>query len=242
MRALVMLLCCLAIAFSICNKAAWCERALQEQLYQRSEQSNWATIPLQCWSDFTKATPTVPPTIAVVGTGFLINSDGYFITAAHVAKVDHYGSVQCELRAEMRQADQGAYAAHIEWIEIDVGHDLALGRIFPFSVHDINKPTKFDLGLGRKSWHPFASLAISRSKPRQGEMVLLSGYPLGSLLEEAKLGIVSATSILYFDPPIGFFVKDSPQQLLQVTISGNHGDSGGPLVDLTTGNVIGVLI
>ena len=218
------------------------DRGVQELLYERAPQGEWATIPLSCWSDFTNK--DVPQTSVVVGSGFLVNDQGYFITAGHVAKTDHVGTdaapIPCKLKATLRQADRNAFAASIELIEVDSEHDHALCKIQGFVVRDEKHELAANAQWPRTSWHPFASFAIETADIRQGEMVLLSGFPLGSWTQALHLGLISATETVSPNVPVA--VTKDRRQLLQVTIGGNHGDSGGPLIDLTSGHVVGVLL
>ena len=219
------------------------EKGFQELLYERAPQSEWATISLSCWSDF--ADNRFPPTEQVVGSGFLVNDEGYFVTAAHVVKTDHVGSdaaqIPCKLKAVVRQADGNSGAMGFDIIEVDEGHDLALCRILGFKVYDEQHPSHLDKGTPKSSWHPFSSLAVATSEVRQGELVLLSGFPLGSWTQALHLGLISSTIMVNPNVPIPTVTKDR-NQLVPVTINGNHGDSGGPLIDVTTGQVVGVLL
>ena len=154
------------------------DKGMQELLFERAPQSEWATIPLSCWPDFSNK--NVPPTSQVVGTGFLVNDQGYFITAAHVAKIDHVGTdivpIPCTLKAVLRQTDGNGFAAPIETTEVDNDHDLALCHIQGFFVRDEKHELASDKGQPKSTRHPFASFVVESSGIHEGEMVLLSGF------------------------------------------------------------------
>jgi S1-C subfamily serine protease len=92
--------------------------------------------------------------------------------------------------------------------------------------------------------HPFASLRLAKNPATTGRLVLVSVFPLGSWTPAIQMGLVSAVETIY--PPglgvsNGIAGKDA-RDLLQISVSANHGNSGGPIIDLTTGEVVGVLI
>ncbi|MDE3063824.1 MAG: trypsin-like peptidase domain-containing protein [Acidobacteriota bacterium] len=214
---------------------------LQEQIFARSEQAIWTTIPIDCWSDFNN--PGIPRTEAVVGTGFLINEQGYFVTAGHVASIDHVGSeehpIPCKIKAVLRQRDGSGFSEQFEIIELDRDHDLALCRILGFKTEDEKAAKKKKLPIPETSFHPFSSVAVETYAPRMGELLLMSGFPLGSYTPVLQLGLLSATENIF--PGLPRTPKDGGE-LLQIAINGNHGDSGAPIVDLTSGHVIGVIL
>jgi len=211
---------------------------IQELIYARSEQANWAVIQITCLPE---SDSMIAP---VVGTGFLLNDQGYFITAAHVASMDHIGPdsspIPCTPNAGLRQHNGGGGTSNkFQVIEADTDHDLALCKYDGFSPHDekwmrANVPKAM-----ADNMPPFASLTISKAPARQGELVLLSGFPLGSGAANLQLGLVAA---IESSTPGLYFTKKDSRELLQISVNGNHGNSGGPLIDLDSGQVLGVLL
>ena len=234
----------LAVAFllSLARPAAAQEDRLQSLIYGWAPEATWAAIPIDCWSY--SSDKNVPPTEEVVGTGFLINDSGYFITAGHVATTTHVGPadhpVPCQVKALLRQRDGSGFSQSFDLTELDSDHDLALCHIAGFAIHELRRDhAPAHVPQAPATLRPFASVALDTGKVRVGQLCLLSGYPLGSNSPDLQLGMVSATVTRI--PGIYRTPKDG-SDLLQVTVNGNHGDSGAPLMDLTTGRVVGVIL
>jgi S1-C subfamily serine protease len=207
-------------------------KGFQELMYERTAQLTWSVLPLWCVSE-SSANKT-----GVVGTGFFINEQGYFITAAHVANVNHLGTIPCFLQVMVRTQRGDASPRLFDVIETDADHDLALCQIKGLLVRDEKHSPILHGAPATFTRSPFASLAIDTETPRPGELVALDGFPLGSWVPDVQLGNVAAVLTLIDVPRTP---KDG-RELLQVSVNGNHGDSGGPVVDMTSGRVIGVLL
>src|SRR6266849_643543 len=97
----------------------------------------------------------------VVGTGFLVTPDGYFITAAHV--LQEYKPKSAQMTVGLRQRSGSISGAWFDLIEKDEAHDLALckiaGPMAKFSENKNNPGTE----------RPIASLRVSTVKPITGE-------------------------------------------------------------------------
>ncbi len=167
----------------------------------------------------------------VVGTGFLVTPDGYFITAAHVLQEYKPKSAQMTVGLRQRSGDIGG--AWFDLIEKDEAHDLALckivGPLAKFSENKNNPGTE----------RPIASLRVSTAKPITGEFIAIAGFPLGSWNPAIQFGTVAATRTT--NPNAGR-VPAGQRDLLQISASGNKGNSGSPVVRLDTGEVIGVIV
>ena len=210
-------------------------KGMQELLYERTEQLTWSIVPLWCVPESTAVNASI------VGTGFFINDQGYFITAAHVANVNHIGPdtkpIPCFLQVMIRH-EGGAGSKLFDIIDTDKDHDLALCQIKGLMVRDEKHSPLPPDAIPRSRWSPFASLAMDSESPRSGELVALDGFPLGSWIPDVQMGNVAATETLMEVPKTP---KDG-RELLQISVNGNHGNSGGPVVDISTGKVIGVLL
>jgi S1-C subfamily serine protease len=139
---------------------------------------------------------------ATTGSGFFVNGQGMAVTNAHV--------VEACRSIRMRLGGGEPVAATL--VAADRQNDLALLKV----------------GQG-----PAAHARFSAGPaPRQGEDIIVYGYPLaGTLASQGNLatGIVSALAGL----------KDDTRQL-QITAPVQQGNSGGPLFD-GGGRVIGVV-
>lgn len=173
----------------------------------------------------------------VVGTGFLVTADGYFVTAAHV--LEHYQSDPAQMAkagmmtAGIRQRSGDIFGAPFNLVEKDESHDLALCKLRialgQFIEHKDNPGTE----------QPIASLRVSSAEPTIGQFIAIAGFPLGSWTPAIQFGTVAAVRTT--NPNAGR-VAARQRDLLQISVSGNKGNSGSPVVSLDTGEVIGVIV
>lgn len=148
------------------------------------------------------------------GSGFLISSDGYIVTNAHV--VSTYETNPPEVfKAEsvtVTLANQDEYAAEIVGVD-PLGTDIAVLKIEAS-------------GLPHLSWG-------NSESARVGEWVMALGAPFG-LTETVSAGIISAKG-----RSIPQLATQVYQDYIQTDAAINPGNSGGPLVNLR-GQIIGV--
>jgi serine protease Do len=150
----------------------------------------------------------------VIGSGVIVDPEGYIVTNAHVLK-----------RAEK--------------IEVIVppatpGNQPGTSpetREQSYDAHIVGIATMIDLAVIKIEAHQLPALPIKKAAlPRQGEMVFAFGSPEG-LANTVTMGVVSAVA-RQPDP-------DSPQVYIQTDTPINPGNSGGPLVD-SDGELIGI--
>jgi S1-C subfamily serine protease len=152
-----------------------------------------------------------------LGTGFLVSTDGYIITNAHVVTSDGVDATKVAVvfkRGEESSAGGASVTAAL--IGSDEDTDIALLQIDPDDA-----PVLHPLTLGDG-----ASVQV-------GEPVVALGSPL-DLSFSLSSGIVSATD-RNLRSPNGLVIPDG----IQTDAAINSGDSGGPLID-SSGEVIGV--
>src|ERR1700676_1354785 len=151
-----------------------------------------------------------------VGSGVIVDPEGYIVTNAHVVN----GAEKIEVIVPPRPAagaplDGGlesqasSYQARI--VGVTRGIDLAVIKIEAHSL-------------------PALRVGTSGSSPKQGEMVFAFGSPEG-LRNTVTMGIVSSVA-RQPDP-------DSPLVYVQTDTPINPGNSGGPLVD-ADGELVGI--
>ncbi|MGB9403222.1 MAG: serine protease [Candidatus Acidiferrales bacterium] len=167
----------------------------------------------------------------VVGTGFLVTPDGYFVTAGHVLK--EYDRKSAEMTVGLRQRSGDIIGQRFDLVETDAPHDLALCKI----AGPLGKFTGNKSNPGTEK--PVASLRVSTAEPVTGEFIAIAGFPLGSWNLATQFGTVAATRTT--NPNAGR-VPAGQRELLQISASGNKGNSGSPVVRLDTGEVIGVIV
>jgi serine protease Do len=150
-----------------------------------------------------------------VGSGVIVDPDGYIITNAHVVRGAH--RVQVDIAAEINDEspdeilDDGRgrrVDARIVGLDCDI--DLALLKV------DVKGLRALPLG--------------DYNKLRQGDLVLAMGSPEG-LQDSVTMGVVSSAA-RQPDP-------DSPMVYVQSDAPINQGSSGGPLINID-GEVVGI--
>ncbi|MCI0422915.1 MAG: trypsin-like peptidase domain-containing protein, partial [Acidobacteria bacterium] len=150
-----------------------------------------------------------------VGSGVVLDSEGYIVTSAHV--VEGAAAVEVLLPALLQAGSPK--------------QSILKGRGKRFSAEVIGIDAETDLAVLKISQRSLPFLALGDSdQVRQGQLVLAFGSPLG-LENSVTMGVVSATARqLRVEDPMIYIQTDTPI---------NPGNSGGPLVDLQ-GRVVGI--
>jgi serine protease Do len=149
-----------------------------------------------------------------VGSGFVIDPDGYIMTNAHVVS----GAQRVQIVLSADNAD-GTLATALS------------NRTSLIPARIVGLTTELDLALLKVDGTKLPALPLATySNIRQGETVFAFGSPIG-LRNSLTHGLVSAVA-RQVDP-------DSPQIYIQTDAPINPGNSGGPLVNIR-GEVVGV--
>jgi serine protease Do len=149
-----------------------------------------------------------------IGSGVIVDSDGYILTNAHVVE-----SAQ-RIRVALAQPP-GASPLEMS----------ALGRRTVLDARLIGTHKESDLALLKVEAHGLPALALAATRPvYTGQLVLAIGSPEG-LQGSVTFGIVSS---VWRQPD-----PDVPLVYIQTDAAINAGNSGGPLIDLD-GYVIGL--
>lgn len=147
-----------------------------------------------------------------LGSGTIVNSNGYIITNRHVVLVsdDRTGAISIAKAAYVTLSDKREFKAQV--LGVDEKTDIAVLKINEKNL-------------------PFARFADS-DKCRVGDVVFAIGNPLGVGMTVTS-GIVSGLS--RSDTGVGLAYQD----FIQTDASINVGNSGGPLIDFE-GRIIGM--
>lgn len=148
-----------------------------------------------------------------LGTGFVVDKDGYILTNAHV--VDENGQQASSVTVVFNKGGSKTQRVAGKLVGVDVGSDVAVIKVDPKDV-DLKA-----LPLG------------DSDKVAVGEPVVAIGNPLGYDFSITS-GIVSATG-RSLQAPNGQTIPDG----IQTDAAINQGNSGGPLID-SSGRVIGI--
>jgi S1-C subfamily serine protease len=148
-----------------------------------------------------------------VGTGFVVDSDGYILTNNHVIESSVTGRAASSI--EVTLSDGGTYAADV--VGTDARSDLALLKI------DAN-------GLTALAFADLDDVGVGQDVVAMGFALDLDGGEGGSF--SVTRGIVSQKNRA---------IRESTQILgaIQTDAAINHGNSGGPLLNMF-GQVVGV--
>jgi serine protease Do len=151
-----------------------------------------------------------------VGSGVIVDPEGYIVTNAHVVN----GAERIEVIVPPRLASGEP---------LDVAQDY---RGKSYQARIVGAAPEIDLAVIKIEAHALPALSIRGSIPpaRQGEMVFAFGSPEG-LRNTVTMGVVSAVA-RQPDP-------DSPLVYIQTDTAINPGNSGGPLVD-ADGELVGI--
>src|ERR1700733_6482045 len=232
---------------------AHARKDIQQLVSDETPTAFYAALPVTAWVDHAVSGQEGKFGAIVIGTGFVVNNQGDFITAGHVASTTEVGSgtkkLKVFLTVGLRQQKAGISGVPFKVIELDSDHDLALCHIdgvegMPFAktgVPKIAHPEQPGGLTAEEMSEPFASLAIDQHTPHAGRFILVSGFPLGSWTPAIQFGLLSATKTIYPNAPISRLPKDT-SELLQISVNANHGNSGGPVIDLQSGRVVGVIL
>lgn len=150
-----------------------------------------------------------------IGSGVIIDTDGYIVTNAHVLRGAHRVQVKIPAAAGNETAD-GSFAG---------------GRGRTLEARIVGSDADIDLALLKIEASGLPALPLSDyNKLRQGEVVFAFGSPEG-LQDSVTMGVVSAAAR---QPD-----ADSPMVFVQTDAPINPGSSGGPLVNVD-GEVVGI--
>ena len=150
-----------------------------------------------------------------LGSGVIVDPDGYIVTNAHVVK----GADRVRVALTPPITDESQAEGLLK----------ARGRILPARIIGVSK--LIDLAVLKVEATGFPTLPIGRyNRVQKGEIVLAFGSPEG-LQNSVAFGLVS--SVLRQQNP------DDQMVYIQTDAAINPGNSGGPLVDVE-GNVVGI--
>ena len=192
-----------------------------------------------------------------LGTGFVLNDDGYVVTAKHV--VDAIAQTAADIpngrhlvgvgfNYPNREGSGLGHRGSFSVILFDTAatserHDLALLKLranpFRQSVEERTSSTG-------AVYTPRAS-QLATERPADGDPVAICGYPLREAVLVSTAGAVASAwstdlrGVLRRAPNGGYEPVDVADRYL-LDVQSNGGNSGGPVVRLADGAVIGLLV
>jgi serine protease Do len=146
-----------------------------------------------------------------VGSGVIVDPNGYIMTNAHVVE----GAQRIRVALPLLS---------------DSGRSIAEGKRHIFEARLLGVHKETDLALLKIDEKDLPTLALLTQRPRAGQLVFAIGSPEG-LQNSVTMGVVSAVA-RQANP-------DKPMTYIQTDAPINPGNSGGPLVDMN-GSVLGI--
>lgn len=173
----------------------------------------------------------------ILGSGFIVSSDGIIVTANHVVQnnnqfksiVNEKGETNIEI--EFREnihckfANDDIYQVRV-LSEKELKNNVNIPLFFDYAILEIVNP---------KSEFNFLTFGKYNSV-YVGQTVLFAGFPFAKPNLTIHKGMVSAK---YLDKSL--VSTDSLVKWIQIDGSVNKGNSGGPVIEIETGNVIGII-
>jgi Trypsin-like peptidase domain len=148
-----------------------------------------------------RESPGINTVSGVLGTGFIVNEDAHVVTAKHV--LDAARAVAAQFANAQVGAGLGLgwpstenmrsnfYVVGFEVVEEDARNDLALVRATPNPLH-----TRTGLTIAVAGSEPMVPLFgvanLRSSRPRDGDGIGISGYPLNESALVTNVGIVAS--------------------------------------------------
>jgi S1-C subfamily serine protease len=186
-----------------------------------------------------------------IGTGFLVNRDGFAVTAKHV--IDGAREQQASCRPGRHLVSAGvAYpitenfrgnfrAIPFDVVAEDAAHDLAVLQLRenPFEA---GGPSL--IAIGGEDALPLAPgiLRLVTERPRDGLGVAASGYPLGEPVLVTTAGIVASSWAVDLEKLRAGLVDIRLADVYLADLQINPGNSGGPVYRRSDGAVVGVAV
>lgn len=173
--------------------------------------------------------------MSIRGTGFIISTDGKFITNAHVYKTVVENELQYIGASVPGKTDNKNLMhydrCHIKLLKIDEENDVALMQIV-----SEGSPSA---GSGRTSFETIDGVGDSE-KLKEGDEIVYIGYPLATEMLNMGFGITMTTNKCMVSS-IKRRAADGTMHFFLVDTHTNNGSSGSPVFSVDSGKVIGIV-
>lgn len=199
------------------------------------------------------------------GTGFLINEDGYVLTALHVIsaalspdpslekaniKVGIGVTTPYYKKGETMPTTGEFFITPALMVDKDEAHDLALLKLTD-NLFKLSPRPKVNITSGPAAGEYSINIShafLSPERPRDGTQIAVSGYPFDGTLLMTNIGWLSTSAAIHPNAvqklPGGLTeqLKPGTQDAYLGDLTINPGNSGGPVYTTSSGRVIGVCV
>jgi S1-C subfamily serine protease len=190
-----------------------------------------------------------------LGTGFIVNEEGYVVTVEHVLAAarrlpEQYPDREIHVGVGLALPNRENVRANFgtvgfEVVEEDPRHDLALLKM-PSNPLGPEGAVLMEVA-GESIRVPRLGVpSIRTDRPRDGDGIAVSGYPLGEPVLVTNQGIIASSWSLAEDETpdattASVAIPETRDTYL-ADVQSNPGNSGGPAYSTEDGAVIGVLV
>jgi len=207
------------------------------------------TYVMDQFPDETRRALNTPFFAGAAGTGFIVNDEGYVITALPVLSTfDNFPGFKAQGR--IYPSGRNRLLIGLAMPNLESSHLTIRVSFTEVSFTVTDRDTIHDLALLRPDLPLFVVrpknhvAVLSIGRPEDGEQVAVSGYPLAkTVLVSTSGAVASSWAYEYFQRPVpgspGFWLPDT-RDIFLVDLHVNHGNSGGPVYSVETSAVIGM--
>lgn len=187
-----------------------------------------------------------------LGTGFFVNDEAYVVTAQHVVEAMRgldakypLGTVNVGIGLAYENTESLRSNFNVIGFDLvaeDMRHDLALLRMNPFEGG-----AGGGIIVGDKPLQPLYGVPAFRTeRPRDGDGIAVSGYPLGESVLVTNNGVVASSWGVAVEqvahPTVLGMTFPQVRDVYLGDVQSNWGNSGGPVYSSDDGAVVGVLV
>jgi S1-C subfamily serine protease len=201
-----------------------------------------------------------PFRIGAAGTGFVVNQEGYVVTALHVLRtLDHLpllrgtdGTAQPALQGndgKLYPIGRKRLLISYPMSNIDSEHLAIRGSFRDVEFSVVDRDTAHDLALlkpNRVAIMPKVPTAFFIACPVEGSRVATSGFPLHEPVMVTTSGTIASSwaDNGFESVPVpgipGLTIPSGFKDVFLIDLHLNHGNSGGPVYSVDTGAIIGL--
>lgn len=198
--------------------------------------------------------PGVNTLSGVLGTGFIVDEEAHVVTAKHVLDgarklAADYPNTQVIPALGLGWANTESMRSNFfllgfEILEEDERNDLALLRA---AANPFKGAVSRGIVINGEPLEPLYGVASLREeRPRDGDPIAVSGYPLSESVLVTGAGTVASAWAFVTEevphPAGGGLTVPHVRDIYLGDLQSNPGNSGGPVFSMADGSVVGVLV